>query len=55
MHIKTDMPDKLESEDDYRKALNRFLELTCIRENSPYKEEFFRLIKLLEDYEKENC
>jgi hypothetical protein len=55
MHIKPDMPDKLETEDDYRKALNRFLELSCIRENSLFKEEFFGLIKLLEEYEKENC
>ena len=49
------MPEKLITEDDYREALTRFMELCCIPEDSPYKVEFFRLIELLEDYEKENC
>jgi hypothetical protein len=49
------MADKLETEDDYRKALNRFLELRCIAEGSPHTEELFRLISLLEEYEKQNC
>jgi hypothetical protein len=49
------MTDKLETEDDYRKALKRFLELCCIPEDSPYLEEFFSLMDLLEEYEKINC
>ena len=55
MHIKPEMIDKLKTEDDYREALARFLELCCIPEDSPFKEELFRLMHLLEEYEKENC
>lgn len=55
MPIKPYMLEKLETEDDYREALARFLELSCVPEDSPGANELFRLIKLLEDYEKENC
>lgn len=54
MHIRK-MLDKLESEEDYREALTRFLELSCVHEDPARAGELFQLISLLEEYEKENC
>jgi hypothetical protein len=49
------MTEKLETEDDYRNALKRFLELCTVPEDSPYAGELLELIEELEDYEKVNC
>jgi hypothetical protein len=49
------MVEKIESEEDYRVALARFLEICNIPKDPILVDEFFRLIELLENYEKENC
>jgi hypothetical protein len=49
------MLEKIETEEDYRIALARFLEICNIPKDSALVSEFFRLIELLENYEKENC
>jgi hypothetical protein len=49
------MPEKLETEEDYREALIRFLEICHIPSDSPLTGELYRLVCLLEKYEEENC
>lgn len=55
MRIKLGMPGKLQTEEDYREALIRFLELCHAPTNSSEGGELCRLIGLLEKYEEENC
>ena len=55
MLIKQVMLEKLETEEDYREALARFIEICNAPQDTPQAIELFRLIELLEDYEKENC
>ncbi|MBN1820948.1 MAG: hypothetical protein JXR31_13800 [Prolixibacteraceae bacterium] len=47
--------EKLQTEDDYREALTRFIEICNAPQDSAHTEELFKLIKLLEKYEKDNC
>lgn len=54
MRIKT-MITKIETEEDYREALNRFLEICNIPKNDVEMTEFELLMNLLEKYERENC
>jgi len=49
------MPEKLETEEDYREALIRFLEICNVPLDSPLAGELCRLVCLLEKYEEENC
>jgi hypothetical protein len=49
------MKDALFTEDDYREALKRFLEICGAPDDSPESEEIEKLMYLLEVYEKENC
>ena len=49
------MITKIETEDDYREALNRFLEICNIPKNDVEMTEFELLMNLLEKYERENC
>ena len=49
------MNERLITEDDYREALRRFIEI-MENENDPIDEcELTRLIELMETYEYENC
>ncbi len=43
------------TEDDYRQALKRFLEIIDAEENTPEAEELEILMILMEIYEKDNC
>ena len=49
------MKDEIFTEDDYRKALKRFIEICDAPEESQEAEDLERLMNLLEIYEKENC
>jgi hypothetical protein len=53
--MKTGMMKTLYSEDDYREALKRFLEISDAPEDTEEEEELEKLMYLLEEYEKENC
>jgi len=46
---------KINTEDDYREALKRFLELTGAEQGTPEEEELFHVMQMMEDYERENC
>lgn len=46
---------ELETEDDYREALNRFLEICESPKDKNEIKELFLLINLMEKYERENC
>jgi hypothetical protein len=50
-----EMKEVLVSEDDYRAALKRFLEICDAEENSPEAEELEQLMTIMEIYEQENC
>lgn len=47
--------EKLETEDEYREALQRFLQLCETQKNEEETEELFLLIQLLGKYEQDNC
>ena len=47
--------EKLVTEEEYREALKRFLEIAGNPEESSKAEEFEQLITLMEIYEQENC
>lgn len=47
--------EKLVTEDEYRDALKRFLEISNCSANSPESDELEQLIVLMEIYEQENC
>lgn len=49
------MKETLFTEDDYREALKRFLEICDAPEDSPEAEDLEKLMYLLEVYEQENC
>ena len=49
------MKETLFTEDDYRRALKRFLEICASPEGSPEAEDLEKLMHLLETYERENC
>jgi hypothetical protein len=50
-----EMKDVIFTEDEYREALKRFLEICDAPENTPEAEELQYLLTVLEIYEKENC
>lgn len=43
------------TEDEYREALKRFLEICDTPENTPEAEELEQLMTIMEIYERENC
>lgn len=49
------MKEVLFTEDEYRMALKRFLEICDARENTPEAEELEQLMIVMEIYERENC
>jgi len=49
------MKDGIYTEDDYREALKRFIEICDAQEDSPEAEDLDKLMYLLEVYERENC
>lgn len=49
------MKDGIYTEDDYREALKRFIEICDALEDSPEAEDLDKLMYLLEVYERENC
>ena len=54
MLIKT-MIDTIETEDDYRDALQRFLEICEAPKDIDEVKEMFLLMDLMEKYERANC
>lgn len=48
------MIDAIETEDDYRKALNRFLQV-CEPKTEEELWEKYQLLRLIEAYEEKNC
>lgn len=46
---------KIETEDDYREALKRFLEICETLGGAEESEELDQLMHLMEKYERENC
>lgn len=49
------MNERLITEEDYREALRRFLEIIAQGDVSEHEEEMNQLISLMETYEYENC
>ncbi len=49
------MKDVIFTEDEYREALKRFLEICDAPENTPEAEELEQLMTVMEIYELENC
>ena len=49
------MQETLYTEDDYREALKRFLEICDAPEDSPEAEDLEKLMTVMEIYEQENC
>lgn len=49
------MNDSLKTEDDYREALKRFVEILESDEGTYDACELFKLMRKLETYEQENC
>lgn len=49
------MLNRIETEDDYRDALKRFLEICEAPKDADETRELFLLMNLLENYERENC
>ncbi len=47
--------EEIFTEDEYREALKRFLEICDAPENTPESEELEQLIIIMEIYEHENC
>lgn len=52
---KFDMKETLLTEDEYREALKRFLQLCDAPEDSPEAEELEHLMIIMENYERDNC
>ncbi|HKJ80187.1 MAG TPA: hypothetical protein VKA10_11660 [Prolixibacteraceae bacterium] len=46
---------RIETEDDYRDALNRFLQICDSDKNEDALKEMLLLMNLMEKYERENC
>lgn len=49
------MIQTIETEDDYRDALSRFLKICSEPKNSDEVKEMYLLMHLMEKYERENC
>lgn len=49
------MIEKLVTEDDYREALHRFLQICDTTADTPEAKELEQLMLLMEIYEQENC
>jgi hypothetical protein len=49
------MRDRLNTEDEYRKAIVRFLEICDAEPDTPEYQEAMKLTKLMEDYENMSC
>lgn len=49
------MKEVLFTEDEYREALKRFLEICDADENTPEAEELEQLMTIMEIYERNNC
>jgi hypothetical protein len=49
------MMETLFTEDDYREALKRFMEICDASEDSPEANELEKLMYLLQIYEQDNC
>ena len=49
------MKDVIYTEDDYREALKRFLEICDSPEDTPTADDLKKLMYLQETYEQENC
>ena len=49
------MWENIETEDEYRNALKRFLAICEAPKGTEEINEFFRLMELMEKYERENC
>ncbi len=47
--------EEIFTEDEYREALRRFLEICDAPENTPESDELEQLITIMEIYEHENC
>ncbi len=54
MHIRS-MIDRIETEDDYRDALKRFLEICEAPKDVNEVKELFILMDVMEKYERNNC
>ncbi|MCY1721241.1 hypothetical protein OU798_12860 [Prolixibacteraceae bacterium Z1-6] len=46
---------EIETEDDYRNAMNRFLEICVAPKNENEVKEMYLLMDLMGKYERENC
>jgi hypothetical protein len=53
--MKVQMKETLFTEDDYREALKRFLEICGAPEESKEAAELEKLMALMEEYEQNNC
>ena len=51
----TRMIETLFTEDDYRDALKRFLEIFDAEENTPEANELEKLLYWMQNYEQDNC
>jgi len=49
------MMETLFTEDEYREALKRFLEICDTEDNTPEADELEQLMTVMEIYEQENC
>lgn len=49
------MKEVLFTEDEYREALKRFLEICDAKENTTEADELEQLMTIMEIYERENC
>lgn len=49
------MINRIDTEDEYRAALARFVEISDVLEGSAELAEFFQLMILMEKYEQEEC
>lgn len=49
------MLERIETEDDYRDALKRFLEICEAPKDKEEIKELFLLMDIMEKYERENC
>lgn len=49
------MLGQIETEDEYREALKRFLEICSAPKNSEEEKELYLLMDLMEKYERNNC
>lgn len=55
MHIEIMTIKDIRTQDDYRKALKRFLQIMNAKEGTPEERELRLLIKKMQAYEMENC